>query len=243
MLLSLTLCSLFLYSVSDIHKRCTSCPRCTDARSPFPSLSPSREQVICLLVRCEEAARHLKNVKPDHLSVGVIPIWKFVTLLYCLVSTCLNHLRDKFPPPPYDGPFWLNLGHLLTSVEITFNKTTLHLKGLPSSPDTERQLFEVRIEAEFQTQMRTCWDIVDRLSLQTPWTNDWGLWCGNKQCDNLSGPSEMRLKTLACGGRCGVRYCSRACQEAGWRAGHKAVCRPARVGANATTASFIFLED
>ena len=40
----------------------------------------------------------------------------------------------------------------------------------------------------------------------------WGeaLWCFNPACTNLDGPSELALKTLACGGGCGVRYCSPA---------------------------------
>ena len=42
----------------------------------------------------------------------------------------------------------------------------------------------------------------------------WGeaLWCFNPACTNLEGPSELALKTFPCGGGCGVRYCSPACQ-------------------------------
>ena len=50
-------------------------------------------------------------------------------------------------------------------------------------------------------------------------------WCGNPECDNLSGPSELQLKTLACGGGCGVRYCGGGCQAAAWRRGHRLSCR------------------
>ena len=50
------------------------------------------------------------------------------------------------------------------------------------------------------------------------------LWCCNPRCTNLSGPSELQLKTFACGGGCGFRYCSVQCQEQGWRAGHKDSC-------------------
>ena len=55
----------------------------------------------------------------------------------------------------------------------------------------------------------------------------WGeaLWCFNPACTNMEGPSsELALKTLACGGGCGVRYCSVACQAQGWRDGHKLSC-------------------
>ena len=54
----------------------------------------------------------------------------------------------------------------------------------------------------------------------------WGeaLWCFNPSCTNLEGPSELALKTLPCGGGCGVRYCSTACQVQGWRDGHRLSC-------------------
>ena len=54
----------------------------------------------------------------------------------------------------------------------------------------------------------------------------WGeaLWCFNPACTNLEGPSELSLKTFACGGGCGVRYCSPVCQAQGWRDGHRLSC-------------------
>ena len=51
-----------------------------------------------------------------------------------------------------------------------------------------------------------------------------GLWCFNPACTNLAGPSELALKTHACGGGCGVRYCSPECQARGWRDGHRLSC-------------------
>ena len=63
-------------------------------------------------------------------------------------------------------------------------------------------------------------------SLPPEQQEDWGrpLWCCNPGCTNLSGPSELQLKTYACGGGCGVRYCSRECQVQGWRLGHRHSC-------------------
>ena len=66
----------------------------------------------------------------------------------------------------------------------------------------------------------------------------WGeaLWCFNPTCTNMEGPSELALKTFACGGGCGVRYCSPECQAQGWRDGHRLSCgrlrdrRAVRVG-------------
>ena len=54
----------------------------------------------------------------------------------------------------------------------------------------------------------------------------WGetLWCCNPACTNLEGPSELALKTFACGGGCGVRYCGLECQAQGWRDGHRLSC-------------------
>ena len=50
------------------------------------------------------------------------------------------------------------------------------------------------------------------------------LWCFNPICTNLEGPSELALKTFACGAGCGVRYCSPECQAQGWRDGHRLSC-------------------
>ena len=54
----------------------------------------------------------------------------------------------------------------------------------------------------------------------------WGeaLWCFNPTCTNLEGPSELAMQTFACGGGCGVRYCSLGCQTQGWRDGHRLSC-------------------
>ncbi|GLC72136.1 hypothetical protein PLESTF_001211000 [Pleodorina starrii] len=49
--------------------------------------------------------------------------------------------------------------------------------------------------------------------------------CANAACANLNGPSELALPRRRCGGGCGGAvwwYCSRECQVAHWRAGHKA---------------------
>ncbi|MEW5305313.1 MAG: hypothetical protein WDW36_007862 [Sanguina aurantia] len=49
--------------------------------------------------------------------------------------------------------------------------------------------------------------------------------CCNLDCSNLSGLSEAALGTLLCGGCKRARYCSVACQRAGWRVGgHSTVC-------------------
>ncbi|GLC55934.1 hypothetical protein PLESTB_001046200 [Pleodorina starrii] len=50
--------------------------------------------------------------------------------------------------------------------------------------------------------------------------------CSNPACTNLQRDSEAGLQLAACGGRCGgaARYCSRECQTAHWKAGHKKEC-------------------
>jgi hypothetical protein len=47
--------------------------------------------------------------------------------------------------------------------------------------------------------------------------------CNNPGCGELSGVSEAAAARYVCAG-CGCRYCSAACQAAGWR-GHKKACR------------------
>ena len=200
--------------------------------------SSSLERLIRLVVRCEEAVRCLSNFNPDHV---MFQIWNFVNNLFGFTSACLNFLSEKLPKhpdsisalPPCDGHLWKNLRFLLVSMDKSFHKTARYLIRLPSPPDladlSKKQDFESVMEAHFNIAIE-CLRLVDYLSGGgvASSTNHEGLWCGNVDCDNLSGPSEMRLKTFACGGKCGVRYCSRACQEAGWRAGHMTVCCPSR---------------
>ena len=53
----------------------------------------------------------------------------------------------------------------------------------------------------------------------------WGVRpCCNTACVRLEGPCEMEVKTRACGGGCGARYCCAACQEQAWRGGHRRNC-------------------
>jgi hypothetical protein len=47
--------------------------------------------------------------------------------------------------------------------------------------------------------------------------------CNNPRCGELSGVSEAAAARYVCAG-CGCRYCSAACQAAGWRS-HKKACR------------------
>ena len=57
----------------------------------------------------------------------------------------------------------------------------------------------------------------------------WGVRpCCNTACRKLEGPCEMEVKTRACGGGCGARYCCAACQEQAWRGGHRRNCAAMR---------------
>ena len=57
----------------------------------------------------------------------------------------------------------------------------------------------------------------------------WGVHpCCNTACVRLEGPCEMEVKTRACGGGCGARYCCAACQEQAWRGGHRHNCAAMR---------------
>ncbi len=70
------------------------------------------------------------------------------------------------------------------------------------------------------------WEVLQAELLEGLPQSGWGegLWCFNPGCTNLSGPSELQLKTFACSGGCGVRYCSKECQEQAWRQGHRRSC-------------------
>jgi hypothetical protein len=52
--------------------------------------------------------------------------------------------------------------------------------------------------------------------------------CSYKSCEQRTSSSDSD-KLSVCGGCRAVRYCSRACQAADWRAGHRALCRPLKV--------------
>ena len=53
----------------------------------------------------------------------------------------------------------------------------------------------------------------------------WGVRpCCNTACVRLEGPCEMEVKTQACGGGCGARYCCTTCQEQAWGGGHRRNC-------------------
>ena len=55
---------------------------------------------------------------------------------------------------------------------------------------------------------------------------DFGIYaCSNAECTNLSCDTEFMIKTYVCGGCMEARYCSRDCQAASWRAGHKLYCK------------------
>ena len=167
------------------------------------------------------------DLTSDHIGP---PIWKFVDSLYILSACCLTQLLKDFPP--YDAPFWPNLRLLLASIKKSFHKTTRLMTNFPATPNSiekDETYFLIHSFKHFFFAMMDCETFVKKMPTKISASSGAaeGLWCGNAGCDNMCGPSEMRLKTFACGGRCGVRYCSRACQEADWRARHKAECRPA----------------
>ncbi len=49
-----------------------------------------------------------------------------------------------------------------------------------------------------------------------------------RRCGNLAGTSEAGLPLQQCSGCSTARFCSPACHEAAWRAGHRGACRRAR---------------
>ncbi len=49
--------------------------------------------------------------------------------------------------------------------------------------------------------------------------------CGNPRCGNFAERSEGALPFKQCGGCRAVRYCSKECQGAHWREGHRAACK------------------
>ena len=73
------------------------------------------------------------------------------------------------------------------------------------------------------------WELIKAELLLGEIEDVWGASsCCNAACTRLEGPCELEVKTLMCGGLCGARYCSRACQVQAWRAGHLSVCNTMR---------------
>jgi hypothetical protein len=60
--------------------------------------------------------------------------------------------------------------------------------------------------------------------------------CSNPRCCCLDGVSEEEMKTQVCTACHGARYCSKTCQRAHWRAGHKEVCKAVQAAAQAAAA-------
>ena len=69
------------------------------------------------------------------------------------------------------------------------------------------------------------WEMVQAGLLLGLSEDTWGVRpCSNFECTRLEGPYEMTVKTLACEGGCGARYCCQQCQEQAWRGGHRQNC-------------------
>ncbi len=142
---------------------------------------------------------------------------------------------------------------LFHKVEVLLRETVIAIQGqvlldlLDGLRHVARWLHEMSIsileEVWEEEQARSMSPITPAAPLMDPTFPDWellqaellasslpdsgwgeGLWCCNPGCTNLSGRSEMQLATSACAGGCGARYCSRACQEAAWRMGHRESC-------------------
>ena len=76
-----------------------------------------------------------------------------------------------------------------------------------------------------RSRMQSVSDTVERIEeTRARLGSDYGAVCFSPSCGNVDGESELGLKTFACGGNCGVRYCSVECQRRDWRAGHHRVC-------------------
>jgi len=69
------------------------------------------------------------------------------------------------------------------------------------------------------------WELIKAELLLGEVEDVWGATsCCNAACSRLEGTCELEVRTLLCGGMCGARYCSRACQEQAWMSGHKGIC-------------------
>jgi hypothetical protein len=78
---------------------------------------------------------------------------------------------------------------------------------------SKEQLAEMR--QLYQDALRLCWTVAAVTPLPVV--------CNNPGCGELSGVSDAAAARYVCAG-CGCRYCSAACQAAGWRS-HKKACR------------------
>ena len=85
-----------------------------------------------------------------------------------------------------------------------------------------REVLKISCERPF---LPRDWELIKAELLLDEAEEVWGVSsCCNASCTHFAGSCEVEVKTLTCGGMCGARYCSRACQELAWRAGHRRNC-------------------
>ena len=121
-------------------------------------------------------------------------------------SSCHTSSTKQVPPSqPSSDVIWSAMLPLLRSSLLQLRAV---LESFCSSPFVPRD-----------------WELIKAELLLGEEEKVWGVSsCCSTACTCLEGPCEVEVKTLACGGMCGARYCCRTCQEQAWRAGHRRNC-------------------
>ena len=170
---------------------------------------------------------------PDGTLLSILPL--MISSLYqavAIVEVFLESSGDKISFTPDIEQHWqdarFSIGELVTAGPSDINGLPRAALRLRSSLLHLTEVVKICVGGSSPFVPRD-WELV-LLELMMDVNDEvWGVRpCGNLSCTRLEGSCELTVKTFACGGECGMRYCCRSCQEEAWRAGHGRNCKRMR---------------
>ena len=177
----------------------------------------------------------IKNICPEDNQDGIPScVVSFILILYRAVAivefwkASSSSKNDKFAWSSSIEKLWLQLrANFMTLVSGSrYSASNVELLS-----QTVTQLREVvkACAANSAPFIPRDWELIQSELMLDLLEDVWGVRaCCNPSCTRLEGPCEIEVKTMACRGGCGARYCCKVCQEQAWRAGHRRNCKQMR---------------
>jgi hypothetical protein len=133
-------------------------------------------------------------------------------IIIIIISSSREPVRWQYLLRPQESRKLMKALHTLEEV---WNADAAATASTAAAVRSEQPLLTLQQLQHFRAAIRFCRVLVSVAPLPVV--------CNNPECVQLGGPSETAAARFMCAG-CGCRYCSAACQAAGWR-GHKKACR------------------